>query len=739
MSGTRGGMGRIAAMGIALAVTLLLLAAGEARAEKYSVAQCGWFVGADADWADNTGGLKFRQDAFCVPPAGSDPFDGAHLKTLTREGQAAVAGTHFGRWRWSAPPGTAITKVRASWWHALHDGFEQRIGGVGPAGFEPFRSSAGTDTTPTEFVAGFVTPVSALEDRLLCAKAESNSCSLAAQSWSGLRALTITLEDPGPPVAAVGGELLGGGWRRGTQEVTVVGNDLGSGLRFAETMLDGARVGLSERPCAMVSVAGEWRGTKMQPCESGLLVEGAVATTSFSDGPHALTGCVVDFAGNSGCTPAHTVLIDNNPPAHPRAIAIAGGDGWRRTNDFDLTWTNPDQGPASPIVGAGWRLTGSDGSDSGARFAGGRDRATLDDLAVPHPGTYILRLWLRDEAGNEAPNAAAEVPLRFDDVAPGLAFAPSVDGAGKPDRLVATVHDADSGPATGTISYKRSGEPSWTDLDTKLVPAASAAEAKLTAPLPDLGPGTYLFRAEARDAAGNSTTTTRRADGTEMSIRLEIPTATVLFARLRGAPGRGDSLTIPFGTAAVLGGRLTRADGSSLPGREVQVLIRPLRGSVLATTTSTVKTGQRGGFELRIAPGPSRRVNVSFAGEGDLGSSERPALDLRVRAGLSLRAAPLTLHNGQLVHLTGRVRSRGAPIPRRGKLVAIQYLEASTRRWRPVLIVRTDHSGRFRAHYRFRYITSPTAIRLRATALAEERWPYAPGSSRTVTVHVSDR
>ncbi|MGV1050469.1 MAG: hypothetical protein ACOYD4_18315, partial [Solirubrobacterales bacterium] len=80
-----------------------------------------------------------------------------------------------------------------------------------------------------------------------------------------------------------------------------------------------------------------------------------------------------------------------------------------------------------------------------------------------------------------------------------------------------------------------------------------------------------------------------------------------------------------------------------------------------------------------------------------------------------------------------------APIPRRGKLVAIQYLEAETGRWRPVLVTRSDHEGRFDARYRFRYISAATSIRLRATALAEERWPYAPGSSAPVTVEVHDR
>ena len=77
-----------------------------------------------------------------------------------------------------------------------------------------------------------------------------------------------------------------------------------------------------------------------------------------------------------------------------------------------------------------------------------------------------------------------------------------------------------------------------------------------------------------------------------------------------------------------------------------------------------------------------------------------------MRSGVSLRAVPQTpAHRARRSRLSGRVRSRGAPIPRRGKLVAIQYLEEATHRWRPVLVTRTDHHGRFRAHYRFRYVS----------------------------------
>ena len=190
------------------------------------------------------------------------------------------------------------------------------------------------------------------------------------------------------------------------------------------------------------------------------------------------------------------------------------------------------------------------------------------------------------------------------------------------------------------------------------------------------------------------------------------------------------ALTVPFGAAALLSGRLTRADGAGLAGRELRVVARPSRGALVPGATRTVTSGERGGFQLRLAPGPSRRIAVAFAGDDGLEPARRAPLELRVRSGVSLSAAPLSLRTGAVVRLAGRVRDRGAPLPRRGKLVAIQYLETATGRWRPVLVTRSDHGGRFRARYRFRYVSGIASIRLRATVLAEERWPYAPGSSR---------
>ena len=742
MVGSRLGRVRGVALGILLALSVMLLAAAKADAGRYSVAQCGWYAGADASWADTTGGAKFRPDAFCVP-SGGDPFAGVHVKSFTRDGQSTVSGTRFARWRWTPPPGTGITAVRGTWWHALHDGMEQRLGAVnGGGGFEPFLSAGSTDTALREFSKGFPAPVAGFEDRLLCARAESKWCSLAPGSWSALRTLTITVDDPTAPGAWItGGDLAAGGWRKGTQSVTVSGYDAGAGVRFGETRLDNARVGLTEHPCAKASIAGEWRGTKMQPCLTSVSATHTVTTKAFCVAPHWLAQAATYCAATAAWAPARTVLIDNNPPAHPKTVTLAGGDGWRRVNDFDLGWENPGQGVASRIAGAPWRLVGQAGYDSGVRFAAGTDRRALANLNVPASGRYSLQLWLRDEAGNEDPGTAVTVPLRLDEMRPEVRFANE-----EPETQVrAEVSDLHSGPGAGQILYRKVDQDAWTELPTKLVPADKPGHSHLVAPMPELDIGTYVFRADATDAAGNSAATHLRADGTQMAVR-RVPPPHVqkppkaksrLFARLRGGQGSGEALTVPFGAPALLSGRLTRAtDGAGLGGRTLRVVSRHSRGALALTAYASVETGEQGGFQLRLPPGTSRRVTVSFPGDGGLEPAYRRPLELRVRAGLTLRAKPERLRTGEVVRLSGRVKSKGAPIPRRGKLVAIQYLEEETGRWRPVLVTRSDHDGRFRARYRFRYVTGRAAIRLRATALPEERWPYVPGSSRPLTITV---
>jgi hypothetical protein len=734
---------------------LVLGLVGDARAGKYEVVQCGWHVGADAGWADTTGGEKFRPDSYCAPSPAVDPFDGAHLKSFTRASTPTVSGTRFARWRWEAPPGTAITRISGTWWHALHDGFEQRIGaGNGNGGFDVFAAASSTDTAPRGFVAGFSPGRPAIEDRLLCARLESKSCSLTDPSWSAVRALTLTVEDTQIPTPAIAGPLVSPGWKRGVDSLQIGGADGGSGIRFADFLIDSSRM-RSEFPCAKALVSGQWKATRMRPCELGVATTLTIDTRSFSDRAHPFAYCVLDFSENPACSATSWISIDNNPPAHPRSLQVLGGDGWHRGDDFDLAWENPDQGPASPIVAAGWRVQGGPaGIDTGAKYAAGTGVASLSNLTVPRAGAYAISVWLRDEAGNEAPSSAATAVLRLDDVAPGVAFA-ATEREGVPETVNATVTDEHSGPAGGEIDYRRLGSDAWLELPTKSQPGQTRDRATLAARIPDsLGPGTYLLRADAVDGAGNHATTTRRVDGTEMAFRKQPdPPArssrrgpegrrrggakTRVFARLRWHGRLGTAVTVPFGERVRLSGRLLDAAGAGISGRRLRIVCRPSKGALAPTRVLRARTGDHGGFRLDLPPGPSRRVAVAFRGDERFEPALRAPLSLRVRGGVTLRARPAALETGETLDLRGRVKTRGAPLPRRGKLVAIQYLEAATDRWRPVLVTRSDHSGRYRARYRFRYVSSTARIRLRAVAMAEERWPYAPGASRSVAVRVS--
>jgi hypothetical protein len=625
--------------------------------------------------------------------------------------------------------------------------------GTWSGGFEPFATAAGTQVGPSNFSAGFTPGVPAIEDRLLCAKPESSWCSLDPGSWSAVRAMTFTLEENTTPAASIGGDLLAGGWRRGGQGISVRADDAGVGVRFGETLLDGNRVALTEYPCAFAWIDGELRGTRMQPCLSSVSAGQAVDTTNFSDRPHTVVHCAVDFAGNRGCSPTRQVLIDNNPPGHPRNIALVGGDGWRRANSFELAWQNPDQGQASPIGGASYRIFGPGGYDTHDRFSGGRDLTALRGLRLPVAGAFVAHVWLRDEAGNESPGTDVSVALHLDDLPPSVAFV-APPGEAIPETVSAAVSDAHSGPAKGEVHIRRLGTDRWVVLASRLEAGSAPGGARLVATMPDrLDPGTYVFRADVADAAGNTASTTLRADGKEMAVRkaepaperrptprpsgLERKAKTRIFARLRWRHHRGPSVTVPFRAAATLSGRLIDADGAGLAGRRLRVVSRPSRGALSRRRVETILSGTHGGFRLALPPGPSRRITVGYAGESGLADSRRPGLELRVRGAASLHAAPRALRTGESVRLWGRVRARGAPLPRRGKLVAIQYYESAARRWRPVLVVRSDHSGRFLTRYRFRYVTGAATIRLRAVALPEERWPYAPGASRPVTLRVS--
>jgi hypothetical protein len=655
IAGTRGGVGRIAAMVVALAVLLLLLTAREARAGTYQVAQCGWGIGVELDpTVATTEGAAFSLDpAGCMTSPGSGPVG------MGFEGAAAPDGLRgLARARWIAPPGTSFRAAHVTWFGSPKPGNWQGLGVDVDGRFHILADSWGS-TAPARLDLPVEGHAWAFEAWLQCLlEGPVVGCTRSVASTMRLRDVIFALEDPVAPDVQLGGPLASAGWHRGAAMLELAAADTGAGVAGATATVDGAPVVTLAPACAVRLVEGEPRGTRMQPCPPTTTRAEEVDTARLADGAHTLRGCATDFAGDQGCAPDREVEVDNSAPL--------------------------------------------------------------------------------------------------------VSFAAAAEG-----QVAALVRDRYSGPAAGTISVSPAGTEAWTDLPTAFGSDGSGT-ATLTAPLPDLEAGAYLFRVVAKDGAGNVGSAQRRVSGSAAEIRTQAAKAkgggagkapasrggdegtgrpTRLAAHLAASEGRPShggrapdaarsDLTVDYGAAAVVRGRLTDAHGDGVAGRAIAVVARPSAAVGRPPEHCRVVTDRDGRFELRLPPATSRRVVVAFHGGGGFAAAPRRSLALRVRAAITLAATPQNLRTGESVTFTGRVTPGVARIPQRGKVIAIQYLEGATGRWRPALDVRTDAEGRFQVRYRFRYVTGEARIRLRATALPEAGWPYAEGSSPPLVVRV---
>jgi hypothetical protein len=89
---------------------------------------------------------------------------------------------------------------------------------------------------------------------------------------------------------------------------------------------------------------------------------------------------------------------------------------------------------------------------------------------------------------------------------------------------------------------------------------------------------------------------------------------------------------------------------------------------------------------------------------------------------------------GTPVVFRGRVSAGAGEIPPSGKAVELQFRLPGLP-WQEFRTVETDRRGRFRYAYRFSDDDSRgVRFLFRAQAIAQDGWPYEPGSSRTVGV-----
>jgi len=296
--------------------------------------------------------------------------------------------------RWIAPEATAFVRVRTEAKLRRAQGHHARVFMADAAGRETHRLGTG-DGSPSPFKV--VTWDGPRQEQFVatlgCERAEGCEVTSEAKTW--IRDVKMTLVDTEDPEVAAGGSLLAPGWKRGSEDVTVMGDDVGSGLSRVIVHVNGTELTHAAGECPGV-IAGSGAASRLRPCVSEALTSLAVHTTDspFHNGRNAASICGFDFAGNPTCD-ERDVLVDN---AVPNLAFTSAQD----PNDPELIHavvTDPHSGVADGQIF--YRAEGSPTwQPLETRLIGGELQARVDSTTVP-AGIYEFRALATDVAGNQ--------------------------------------------------------------------------------------------------------------------------------------------------------------------------------------------------------------------------------------------------------------------------------------------------------------------------------------------------
>lgn len=375
--------------------------------------------------------------------------------------------------------------------------------------------------------------------------------------------------------------------------------------------------------------------------------------------------------------------------------------------------------------------------DDGAPSVAPGDSVAAEVIAE---GSHRVAYYARDAAGNADDGAqtngvADPAPrtawVRIDRTPPWAAFANSQNPA-DPELIRVRIADPLSGPDAGRgwIGVRRAGSGDR----FQPLPAAAPGSGELRArwDSDSYSSGAYEFHAVAYDAAGNATTTTRRANGAPMILTNPLKTTTRLRAAFRP---HGRHRLVPYGRRIGIHGRLVAGLHSPLAGMPLRIVERFAAGAHPGSRVRTVRTGPAGVFSVHSSPGPSRTIEFLYPDSDTLARTSGDSLRLDVRSRVRLRGSTAAARvGGRPLVFRGRVLAPAGTIPRRGLPVQLQF-RLGRSPWSEFRTVQTDRRGRFRYAYRFSDDDSRgVRFQFRAYVPAHENWPYEPAGSRPVIV-----
>jgi hypothetical protein len=197
--------------------------------------------------------------------------------------------------------------------------------------------------------------------------------------------------------------------------------------------------------------------------------------------------------------------------------------------------------------------------------------------------------------------------------------------------------------------------------------------------------------------------------------------------------GKRRSPIVPYGKAVTVRGVL---HCGTVPIRGARIAIVTLGGPASAAIDSSVQTALDGSFSYKVPVGPDRQLRFIYTSySNDPGPSATATVAILIRPRITLRIKPHRSSNGHSISWTGTVT--GGPYPRQGVTLDVEVREG--RGWKIFDQVAANRKGKFRYSYRFHATNESTTYRFRV-ALPDSgsgSYPYTPGASNTVNVHVT--
>jgi hypothetical protein len=199
-----------------------------------------------------------------------------------------------------------------------------------------------------------------------------------------------------------------------------------------------------------------------------------------------------------------------------------------------------------------------------------------------------------------------------------------------------------------------------------------------------------------------------------------------LTAGIQKSPA--ERVKLRHGRGTEIRGTLTYASGAPVQGAMICVQ-SALEGSG-PVPVATVTTEADGQFGYGVGPGPNRQILVGYR-HGSFELDHTLTIDSSAQP--KLTAAPAKLHNGEKVHLSGRLPEPSAA----GRVVVLQANVPGGHRWITFRKATTGPRGRFKANYHFTSTTRKIIYRFRALVPRQAGYPWEQGASRPASVMVS--